>query len=660
MRWRPWIALALVLLIYISGQAQEFLDKQQLLTQLSTTPEDTNRVLLYISLGQQYENNQPDSAIYYYMLARDLSKQLDYVTGTLKYISNFTYVLNAQGSYDSALQLNLRSVELAGNRGNLMQLGACLGNVANSYLYLEKYENAVGYFLQASDYIGRAGNKQYQGVLFNNMAIIYVKLKQPEKAVEFAEKAVAIARETEDLYNLAVDLDNLALAVMETGEYQKAIPYLMEGLSIAEKTDNIYVKESIFINLADVHRRLGDFDNIRSFAEQGAGLARELEDVSGEATAYLGLGYYYLSQNNLREASKYAQLSTDKSSSINSWEQLAGAYSLHGLIALSKNQHFVFQSYNNKRDSIELLAVNDRIMKNIQDLETKYETEKKMRQINQLEQEKSQQELKLTRNRFVLITLGGVTITILIIGFLLIRGYSQKQLILKQEKELSEKRISELENEKLLEVAEAVLKGQDQERTRLARDLHDGLGGMLSGIKLSFLNLMETKARNTDDKQLLHRSVDMLDGSIRELRRVAHNMMPEILLKFGLDTALRDYCEKISESGTLSISYQSFNLENIQVGQTIQITIYRIVQELINNVVKHAGASNVFVQLARIDTRLTISVEDDGCGFDVSILDQSPGIGWANTRNRVDYLLGKIDIQSSKNKGTAVNIELDL
>jgi len=660
MRWRPWIALALVLLIYISGQAQEFLDKQQLLTQLSTTPEDTNRVLLYISLGQQYENNQPDSAIYYYMLARDLSKQLDYVTGTLKYISNFTYVLNAQGSYDSALQLNLRSVELAGNRGNLMQLGACLGNVANSYLYLEKYENAVGYFLQASDYIGRAGNKQYQGVLFNNMAIIYVKLKQPEKAVEFAEKAVAIARETEDLYNLAVDLDNLALAVMETGEYQKAIPYLMEGLSIAEKTDNIYVKESIFINLADVHRRLGDFDNIRSFAEQGAGLARELEDVSGEATAYLGLGYYYLSQNNLREASKYAQLSTDKSSSINSWEQLAGAYSLHGLIALSKNQHFVFQSYNNKRDSIELLAVNDRIMKNIQDLETKYETEKKMRQINQLEQEKSQQELKLTRNRFVLITLGGVTITILIIGFLLIRGYSQKQLILKQEKELSEKRISELENEKLLEVAEAVLKGQDQERTRLAHDLHDGLGGMLSGIKLSFLNLMETKARNTDDKQLLHRSVDMLDGSIRELRRVAHNMMPEILLKFGLDTALRDYCEKISESGTLSISYQSFNLENIQVGQTIQITIYRIVQELINNVVKHAGASNVFVQLARIDTRLTISVEDDGCGFDVSILDQSPGIGWANTRNRVDYLLGKIDIQSSKNKGTAVNIELDL
>jgi signal transduction histidine kinase len=660
MRWRPWIALAFVLLIYISGQAQEFLDKQQLLTQLSTTPEDTSRVLLYISLGQQYENNQPDSAIYYYMLARDLSKQLDYVTGTLKYISNITYVLNVQGSYDSALQLNLSSVELARNRGNLMQLGACLGNVANSYLYLEKYENAVEYFLQASEYIGKAGNKQYQGILFNNMAIIYIKLKQPEKAVEYAVKAVAIARETEDLNNLAVDLDNLALAVMETGEFQKAIPYLMEGLSVAEKTDNIYVKESIFINLADVHRRLGDFDNIRSFAEQGASLARELEDVAGEATAYLGLGYYYLSQNNLQEALKYANLSAEKSSSINSWEQLAGAYSLHGLIALSKNQHLVFQSYNNKRDSIELLAVNDRIMKNIQDLETKYETEKKMRQINQLEQEKSQQKLKLTRNRFVLITLGGVTITILIIGLLLIRGYSQKQLILKQEKELSEKRISELETEKMLEVAEAVLKGQDQERTRLARDLHDGLGGMLSGIKLSFLNLMETKARNTDDKQLFHRSVDMLDGSIRELRRVAHNMMPEILLKFGLDTALRDYCEKISESGTLSISYQSFNLENIQVGQTIQITIYRIVQELINNVVRHAGASNVFVQLARIDNRLTISVEDDGCGFDVSILDQSPGIGWANTSNRVDYLLGKIDIQSSKNKGTTVNIELDL
>lgn len=655
-----FILPSISLMVELSGWAQEYLDRDQLILELTSTPEDTGRVLLYISIGQQYENNQPDSAIYYYIKARDLSEHLGWTTGMMKYLSNITYVLNAQSKFDTALQLNLRSVELAKIHGTSQQLAACLGNVANSYLYLERYENAIDYFLQASDLIGKVGNKQYQCVLFNNLAIIYLKLLQPEKAKEYAEKAVILARETDDLYNLGVSLDNLSLTLMSSGEPEKALVYLEEGLNIADQTENIYVKESVLINLADTYRRIGEFEKIKNYAEEAVKLAKELEDVSGEATAYLGLGYYYLYRNNTDEALKFAHLSEIKAVSVNLREQLANAYALYGNISLVNKHYFEFQKYQFKQDSIEALAVNERILNNIQDLDTKYETEKKIQQINQLEQDSAIQELQLRQDRLILAILGGLIATILVVGFLYIRSYRQKQLILNQQNELHERQIAEFETEKHLSAIEAVLKGQDTERTRLARDLHDGLGGTLSGIKLSFLKLKESMARNQEDQQLFDRSLDMLDGSITELRRVAHNLMPETLLKFGLNTALKDYCDKITDTGTLKVSYQSISLEKLNSDQTVLITIYRIVQELVNNMVKHAAASNIYVQLAFHKDHLTISVEDDGKGFDIMEIDHSTGMGWNNIRNRVEYLKGSIDIQSENNKGTTVQIDLNI
>ena len=225
---------------------------------------------------------------------------------------------------------------------------------------------------------------------------------------------------------------------------------------------------------------------------------------------------------------------------------------------------------------------------------------------------------------------------------------------------MHERRIAEFETEKQLSITEAMLKGQDEERTRLARDLHDGLGGMLSGIKLSFMNLKELMAQCLDDQQLFDRGLDMLDGSSMELRRVAHNLMPEVLLKFGLDSSINDLCENITRNGGLKVSYQSTGLENFNPDQNVSVIIYRLVQELLNNILRHASAGQAFVQLDFHDNNLGITVEDNGVGFDTSILLTSAGIGWRNIRNRVEYLAGKIDIQSVPEHGTTVNIDLPL
>ncbi len=153
--------------------------------------------------------------------------------------------------------------------------------------------------------------------------------------------------------------------------------------------------------------------------------------------------------------------------------------------------------------------------------------------------------------------------------------------------------------------------------------------------------------------------MDMLDSSIREMRRVAHNMMTEALIRFGLDTALNDFCNDINHSGALMIKYQSIGLEGVSIDQTTAITLYRIVQELINNTMKHSGATSAIVQLSKSNGQLSVTVEDNGKGFDPEILEYAKGIGWSNIKSRVDYLKGSIDLQTKPGNGTSVHIELN-
>jgi signal transduction histidine kinase len=230
------------------------------------------------------------------------------------------------------------------------------------------------------------------------------------------------------------------------------------------------------------------------------------------------------------------------------------------------------------------------------------------------------------------------------------RTYQQKQ-------QLQQQRITELETQQQLTATEAVLKGEEQERSRLAKDLHDGLGGMLSGIKYSFNSMKGNLIMTPDNAQAFERSMDMLDSSIKEMRRVAHNMMPEALVKFGLDAALKDFCSDINQSGALQVSYQSIGMEHEMTDQTKAIGIYRIIQELINNTMKHAAAKNAIVQLSRSADSIALTVEDDGKGFDTSILNTAKGIGWANIIHRVEFLKGKLDVNSQPGKGTSVLVE---
>ena len=162
-----------------------------------------------------------------------------------------------------------------------------------------------------------------------------------------------------------------------------------------------------------------------------------------------------------------------------------------------------------------------------------------------------------------------------------------------------------------------------------------------------------------ENMTVFERSLDMIDTSIKELRRVAHNMMPEMLTKFGLDEALKEYCNTINATKLLTVKYQSLGLET-RLDKSVEIIIYRIVQELLNNTMKHATATEAFVQIIKEGSRLNVVVEDNGKGFDINVMENNKGAGLTNVRSRVDYLKGQLDIHAEPGKGTLVNIEFNV
>jgi len=248
---------------------------------------------------------------------------------------------------------------------------------------------------------------------------------------------------------------------------------------------------------------------------------------------------------------------------------------------------------------------------------------------------------------------------ILLIGFLILKNIQSSKKINHQKNKLLEHEMQRLQRTEKLLAAELIMRGEEEERRRLSRILHDGLGGSLSGVKISLSTMKDNLIITRDHALIFERSLDMLDNSIRELRKLAHNMMPEALAKFGLSTALRDFCESVNNMKILAVSFQTVG-EQRRLDASQEIILYRIVQELLNNILKHSRAERALIQLVFESSELALTVEDNGKGFDKGLLDESAGSGWPAIRSRVAYLSGSMDVISKPEEGMSVHIRLPL
>ncbi len=649
---RSWLSLVL-LTVALSSSAQRSPLADRLLKEINRSREDTNKVLLYIRLGNEVEIQEPRLAGHYYRLAGDLSARIGYDLGRIKYITNYTYLLNMQGDLDSSVILNLQSVDLSRKIGDSLYLAKTLFNTGTAYRERSEFETAVGYYEEGKRIFTTMGDDNTLAAVNDILQLLYLELHQYKKAIELGEKAVSSLRQLKDTMWLLSALNNLGLSYSEVKDFRKAAAVNNEVLKISVKTGNQQAEQTAYLNLGDNALQEGRYDEMKPYFEKALVITRDLGLPPSEQVALKGLALYYLYQRNYALSMRYATDALAITYRLDLRMERQKMYDLLSNISFGMQDMRAGELYAVMGSDLGDSLLNDNVTKHTLELEKRYETEKKQNQINRMEAEHTRQNYTIERKNILNWALIAGAAILLVILMLVYRTFQQRR-------KLHLQRISELESEKQLAATEAVLKGEEIERTRLAKDLHDGLGGMLSGIKYSLNTFKGNVILTPENAQAFERSIDMLDSSIQEMRRVAHNMMPENLVKFGLDEALKDFCSDINQSGALQVSYQSIGLKDVMIDQTVSITVYRIVQELINNTMKHSGAANAIVQVTKTDGRLSVTVEDDGKGFDPSILNRAKGIGWSNIQNRVEFLKGRLDVNAGQGQGTSVLIELEL
>ena len=648
---KKYLVFSVLICAWVLLPAQSIMNRDSLLRLLPLAKKDTNTVKLYINIGQQYETNEPETAKQYYRKAGELSKKIGYTKGVISFINNYTFILNMQGNYDSSLLLNLQAVNLSKKSNDSLSLAKTLFNTGTSYRNLGEYESAVKYYEEGKHIFQKLGNEGIDAIGEDILQLLYYQMHQYTKGIQYGESSVAKLRKLNEPAMLGTSLTNLGLNYLSVKNFDKATALFKEALEISKKIDDKNMEQSQYMNMGDVFLQKGDFEKMKPYMDKALVLSKNLELHESELIATKGLSLYYQYKKNYRLAEKYAGEALSLSYRFNLRIQRQKVFAHFSALSYAMQDIKQGDYYATQSTLMGDSILNETIQNNTLKLEKKYEKEKKEKQIKKLEADKKLQQLSIHHKNILNYVLIAGAATLLLISLLSYRTFKQKQ-------KLQQQRIGELETQQQLTATEAVLKGEEQERTRLAKDLHDGLGGMLSGIKYSFTTMKGNLVMTPENHQAFERSMDMLDSSIREMRRVAHNMMPEALVRFGLDTALNDFCNDINQSGALKINYQSIGLEGIPIDQTVAITLYRIIQELINNTMKHANATTAIVQVTKSNGQLSVTVEDDGKGFDTSILKNNKGIGWVNIQNRVEFLKGKLDIRSNEGEGTSVQIEL--
>lgn len=641
------IVSILIFFFLLSGARAQQTNKDSLLNLLPTKKEDTNKVMLFIQIANQYETNNQDSAIYYLEKAKVLSETLNFLKGLYYYNERSAIVSFTKGDYNKSMDQSGRALNLARQLKDSSLVIVMLNNIGIVYSYLGKFDEQLNYILQVKNTVEATRDSSKLSGVYHNLANCYNNLRQYRKSVDYALLSVKIAVEYKKKNNyinrvyatLAQNYDGLQMTDSALYFYDKAITASVE-------LNDKYAEATIYGYVSDLYANRARFGEMLNASEKSLSLARELQSRQMAASALYNVAYaHYFNGDNIK-ARKYIDEALEIATQDTLRDELKNSYAVLSYISAKDKDYVTSLWAKRKSDSIQEAFLNEQVIKSTTELEQKYESAKKDKQI-------ILQKSQLQRRRILIYALIGSAAVLMIISLLSYRNYKQKQ-------KLQQQRINELETEKKLTATEAVLKGEEQERTRLAKDLHDGLGGMMSGIKYSFQTMRHNLIMTPENQKAFERSMDMLDSSIQEMRRVAHNMMPEALLKFGLDTALKDLCNDINQTGALHINYQSIGMEGSVIDQTTSITIYRIVQELINNTMKHAAATNSIVQLSKTGNKLAITVEDDGKGFDTACLHLAKGIGWTNIMNRVEFLKGKLDINSKIGKGTSVLIELNV
>jgi two-component system NarL family sensor kinase len=426
------------------------------------------------------------------------------------------------------------------------------------------------------------------------------------------------------------------------GKYAEALKLDSIGLSYCEQLKVQFNKSMFYDNMANCYSFSDDLQKSITFHRKAIVIDSSFSNDKQLGDTYCNLGAVYENLLDYQEAINCYKKSIELCRKSGYKQGLKNA--LSQLSRLYFNQNKSDEAYLLLQESIIIKdsIINESSEQKIAELQAQFDTEKKKEQI-------AQQQLKISKRNVLLVVL----LAALVLSFFLFRLFYYRYKF-KQEQKLQQELVKEE-----LKRSKAILESEENERQRLARELHDGVGQLLSASKLNLSSLTSNKC-TPEEKLRLQQSMDTLDDSIKEIRYISHNMVPDVLLNFGFVRAVQDFISRVNQTNKLKIHFESNGFEESMLDNTGKLMLYRIIQESVNNTIKYAEATQISIQLSADTTEISLLMEDNGKGFDVDEAKQKGGIGLRNIQLRTDYLKGKLDIESSPKNGTTIIIEIPL
>ncbi|WP_126973980.1 tetratricopeptide repeat-containing sensor histidine kinase [Gynurincola endophyticus] len=605
------------------------------------TASDTAEVYRLLALGDEKNTaNQPDSAESYYQKAGELADNLKFYNGFFEYTAKYTLFLYRQSRYQDALDISKVQYDVATRNGNVKKRGNALNNMAVQYQAMGNRREAATSLLEALDIAVSLNDIVNEHKCNTNLGSLFIDMKDYKRGLLYAGRSYELAVKMNDSMVIGRSLVNLLVAETYSGNLEKAMEYANIVLLIGEKYKNIDLILTAYCNLGDLHLRMHHYEEGLAMFKKAVPLFKDSPPeyepyvLQGLASAYKHLGKFKEADFYFDKAFPLAKElfpQTELSQLLLSGADIKEAVGNYKAASELRKEFQILKdtlwSQNNQRT--------------IHELEIQYQTAKKEASIAENEMKIAVQQNQLNRRMQWIIATSLVT---LLLVTLLIFNYKVN---------LQKQRATAANHKNKL--LEAQLSGEEEERSRTARELHDGVASVLSAAKLQ-LNISGEKNSLHKDANG-HHLQELIELALQEVRNISHNLAAEVVLSDGLSYAVSEFCNRVSNE-KLHIEY--YKIGNIpEIKKNDQLLIYRIIQEAVTNIAKHAEASEAIVQLQAEENKLIITIEDNGKGFDMNHLPGSAGIGLRSLASRVQLLNGKYEIQSAADKGTSIFMEFE-
>jgi two-component system, NarL family, sensor kinase len=592
---------------------------------------DTSAIQALIKKAYTICENEPQQTINLGKEALVASKKINFLKGEIGSYNTIGVGFDIIAKYDSSLYYYNKGLINFKNLNNASLKASIYNNLGLTYWNLSEYKKAIESYYKALEIFKKTNDTKGLAKTYNNLGLLYDDMLEAKTAIVNYKEAIKNYTLLNDTNGLSVAYVNLGSTYNDLENRNEAEFYYRKSL-VLKSVNDYYGKSIVLLNWAQVKNSIHQTDSAILFIKKAILFKNKINDINGLIAAYnvLSNTYNELKQySNSVGAAKNALLLNKE---VKSKKRLVRTYGLLKRAYLYSNEPDSAMRYNNLEYELKDSIFSENLSESIANEKIKYET-------LEVENENLVLKLKTEKQSFTLktiwIALGFAIISIIIFLFFYLRFKKNKNIIKEQQQQNK--------------INQVVFDTEQQERERIARDLHDSVGQKLSVVK------MQLSMKNAD----VITSSNLLDEAIQDVRNVSHNLMPADLSK-GLLNALENMQEQINFSSTTLKLHLNItaNAQALTIDKQHSLLIYRMVQELVNNAIKYAQAQNIHINMDCEKNQIKLNLTDDGVGFDINALEKKDGLGIRSIKERVQQLIGNLQLTSSIGKGTQFNISI--